>query len=41
MELLSNALTKKLLHGPSHALNHSVGKEHEQLEQLLRQLYQL
>jgi len=41
MEHLSNALTKKLLHGPSHALNHSVGSEHEQIEALLRQLYQL
>lgn len=41
LDALSNALTKKLLHGPSHALNHSVGREHEQLEALLRQLYQL
>jgi len=41
METLSNALTNKLLHGPSHALNNTVGDEHAQLESLLRQLYQL
>lgn len=41
LDALSNALTKKLLHGPSHALNHSSGNEHEQLESLLRQLYQI
>jgi len=41
LDALSNALTKKLLHGPSHALNHSSGSEHEQLESLLRQLYQI
>ena len=41
LDALSNALTKKLLHGPSHALNHSRGSEHEQLESLLRQLYQI
>jgi len=41
MEALSNALTNKLLHGPSHALNNSQGDEHIQLELLLRQLYQI
>lgn len=41
IEALSNALTKKFLHAPSHALNHSSGYEHEQLEMLLRQLYQI
>jgi glutamyl-tRNA reductase len=41
LEALSNALTNKLLHGPSHALNNTVGDEHAQLESLLRQLYQL
>jgi glutamyl-tRNA reductase len=41
LEILSNALTNKLLHGPSHALNNSSGNEREQLESLLRQLYQL
>ncbi len=41
MEALSNALTNKLLHGPSHALNNTVGDEHTQLDSLLRQLYQL
>lgn len=41
MEALSNALTNKLLHGPSHALNNAVGEEHTQLDSVLRQLYQL
>ena len=41
IEALSNALTNKFLHAPSHALNHSSGHEHEQLETLLRQLYQI
>lgn len=41
LESLSSALTNKLLHGPSHALNNSLGDEREQLETLLRQLYQL
>jgi glutamyl-tRNA reductase len=29
------------LHGPSHALNNSHGNDREQLESLLRQLYQI
>ena len=41
IESLSNALTNKFLHAPSHLLNHSSGLEHEQLEMLLRQLYQI
>jgi glutamyl-tRNA reductase len=41
IEALSNALTNKFLHAPSHALNHSSGFEHEQLETLLRQIYQI
>ncbi len=41
IEALSNALTNKFLHAPSHALNQSTGHEHEQLETLLRQLYQI
>jgi len=41
LETLSNALTNKLLHGPSHALNNSQGDSREQLEALLRQLYQI
>jgi len=41
IEALSNALTNKFLHAPSHALNHSTGHDHEQLEILLRQLYQI
>jgi glutamyl-tRNA reductase len=41
LEALSNALTNKLLHGPSHALNNSQGGDREQMEMLLRQLYQI
>lgn len=41
LETLSNALTNKLLHGPSHALNNSKSDDRAQLEALLRQLYQL
>ena len=41
LEQLSHALTNKLLHGPSHALHNVVGDEREQLETLLRQLYQI
>ncbi|HEY8118981.1 MAG TPA: glutamyl-tRNA reductase [Methylophilaceae bacterium] len=41
LDALSNALTNKLLHGPSHALNNQQSHDHEQLEALLRQLYQL
>jgi glutamyl-tRNA reductase len=41
LEALSNALTNKLLHGPSHALNTSIGNDRAQLEALLRQLYQI
>lgn len=41
LEALSTALTNKLLHGPSHALNQAHGDNREQLEALLRQLYQL
>jgi len=41
LDALSNALTNKLLHGPSHALSNHQGHDHEQLETLLRQLYQL
>lgn len=41
LETLSNALTNKLLHGPSHALNTSTGNDRAQLEALLRQLYQI
>lgn len=41
LESLSSALTNKLLHGPSHALNNSHGNDREQLESLLRQLYQI
>jgi glutamyl-tRNA reductase len=41
LEHLSNALTNKLLHGPSHALNNVSGDQREQVEALLRQLYQI
>ncbi len=41
LESLSNALTNKLLHGPSHALNNTHGNDREQMESLLRQLYQI
>lgn len=39
LEMLSNAITKKLIHAPSHALNQSHGDEHAQLEALIRQIY--
>ena len=41
LELLSNALTNKFLHAPSHALNQTHGEEHTRLEQTLRQIYQI
>ncbi len=41
LEILSNALTNKFLHAPSHALNQSHGDEHAKLEQMLRQIYQI
>ncbi len=41
LEVLSNALTNKLLHGPSHALSNAHGDEQEKLEQLLRQIFQI
>lgn len=41
LETLSNALTNKLLHGPSHALNSASGEDRDHLEAMLRQLYQI
>lgn len=41
LELLSNALTNKFLHAPSHALNTAHGDEHERLERVLKHLYQI
>lgn len=41
LEILSLAITKKLLHAPSHALNQTHGDEHIRLEQLIRHLYQI
>jgi glutamyl-tRNA reductase len=41
LEVMSQAITNKLLHGPSHALNNVSGDEREQMEALLRHLYQI
>lgn len=41
LETLSNALTNKFLHAPTHALNQSHGDEHAKLENMLKQLYQI
>ena len=41
LESLSNALTNKFLHAPSHALNQAHGEEHAHLENILKQLYQI
>jgi len=41
LEALSNALTNKFLHAPSHVLNQAQGDEHTRLEQLLRHIYQI
>ena len=41
LEAMSAALTNKLLHAPSHALNSASGAEREELEKLLQQLYQI
>ncbi len=41
LEMLSNALTNKFLHAPSHALNQSHGDEHTRVENLIRQIYQI
>lgn len=41
LEALSNALTNKFLHAPSHALNQAQGLEHSHLEAVLRQLYNI
>ena len=41
LEHLSHALTNKLLHGPTHALNHANDDDREQLVSMLRRLYQL
>ncbi|WP_368855418.1 hypothetical protein [Enterobacter hormaechei] len=36
---MSQALTKKFLHGPTHALNHAQGEGREQLIDLLPALF--
>lgn len=41
LEKLSLAITNKMLHAPSHALNQSHGDEHERLAQQLRHIYQI
>ncbi|HCA27668.1 MAG TPA: glutamyl-tRNA reductase [Betaproteobacteria bacterium] len=41
LEKMSRALTNKLLHVPSHALNHVTGDEREALEAWLCRLYQI
>ncbi|HEV2007240.1 MAG TPA: glutamyl-tRNA reductase, partial [Burkholderiales bacterium] len=41
LEQLSYALTNKLLHAPTHALNHANDDDREQLVNMLRRLYQL
>lgn len=41
LEALSNALTNKFLHAPSHLLNQTHGDEHAKIEQIVRQLYQI
>lgn len=41
LEHLSNALTNKFLHGPSHALNNTEGDAHAHMEHLVKQLFQL
>jgi glutamyl-tRNA reductase len=41
LEALSNTLTNKFLHAPSHALNTTTGEDREALESLMRQLYQI
>ena len=41
LEQISRALANKLVHNPSHALNHATGEERAQLEALLRRLYNI
>jgi len=41
LEALSNALTNKFLHAPSHVLNQTHGDDHARLEELIRHLYQI
>jgi glutamyl-tRNA reductase len=41
LEQLSYALTNKLLHAPTHALNHANDDDREELVNMVRRLYQL
>ena len=41
LEALSRTLTNKLLHAPTHALNHATSEERDQIAKLISQLYGL
>ncbi|HEY9447105.1 MAG TPA: glutamyl-tRNA reductase, partial [Burkholderiales bacterium] len=41
IEQLSHALTNKLLHAPTHALNHASPEEREELSATLARLYRI
>ncbi|HSN41343.1 MAG TPA: glutamyl-tRNA reductase [Burkholderiales bacterium] len=41
LEYLSHAITNKLLHAPTHALNYASEEEREQLAEVLRRVYQI
>ena len=41
LELLSQGLTNKLLHGPTQALNSATGDEHAKIAALIAQIYRL
>jgi len=41
IEAMSHALSNKLLHAPTHALNHATHDEREQFVRLISQLYGL
>ena len=41
LDAMSHALSNKLLHAPTHALNHASSTERDQLVRLISQLYGL
>jgi glutamyl-tRNA reductase len=41
LEAMSHALANKLLHAPTHALNHASSAERDQFVHLINQLYGL
>jgi glutamyl-tRNA reductase len=41
LEAMSHALSNKLLHAPTHALNHASSTERDQVVRLISQLYGL